>query len=313
MTIVRTALAVAAVACVLPACTDSASDGGGPIDNRALAPQAPPFEEGIQFAMPETIIPAGEERMMCWIPEWIPDQDYFVTRLESYQGELGGHHIVALRSAIPREAGSVFDCTQIESMVSMRPLILPDLEAGMLPDGFGIRLPQNSRIVIQSHYINPTDQDMIVADVARLVFLPEEQRSTFTEASYFIINAGNIALEAGEGSVTRGCEVDSSINILTVIGHMHELGTWIDVKHDRNGATSSIYSVPRWNVGFRDMPPTEKFDPAAPFRVQAGDRFDVHCGYDNDRGHTVTFPEEMCTMVSYYFPARSDGLILCGD
>lgn len=54
----------------------------GPIDHRVRPPVAPRGSEAIQFIMPELVIPAGIEQMLCWVPDWVPDQDYFVTRFE---------------------------------------------------------------------------------------------------------------------------------------------------------------------------------------------------------------------------------------
>src|SRR6185295_14281342 len=96
-----------------------------PVNDRVTVPPPLSASEGLQFVMPDTVIPAGAERMTCWVPDYTPDQDYEVASFEPLQG-VYGHHVLAMVSGIPRKAGQVFDCTDAEDMASLRPLILPD-------------------------------------------------------------------------------------------------------------------------------------------------------------------------------------------
>lgn len=114
------------------ACAPDTGQGIGQnavIDRRVGVPEPPVEGKGVQFVMPETIIPAGEEKMMCWIPDWVPERDYLVRSFIGLQGGMG-HHIVALTSGIPREAGTTFDCTELEAMVALEPLLVPDNPPG---------------------------------------------------------------------------------------------------------------------------------------------------------------------------------------
>ena len=45
--------------------------------------------------------------------------------------------------------------------------------------------------------------------------------------------------------------------------------------------------------------------------IADGDGLRVTCDYDNVTDGPVGFPQEMCTSVSAYYPARAEGLILC--
>jgi len=307
---------LAVLACTA-ACTNDTTGGSSEevLDYRVEVPEAPPIEEGIQFVQPDTIIPPGEERMTCWVPEWVPERDYFVTTFEAEQG-VGGHHAVALRSAVPREPGDVFDCTNIESLAGFRPLILPDPEDGaLLPDGFHVRLRAGSDVVIQSHYINYTDKPMKVADVVRLHWSPNPEEET--EAGYLIMNHGNFSIEArSPGNVQMGCTppFDESVNMLVLFGHMHEMGTDIEVTRTRDGEEETIYEIEHWVEDFRDLPPVTRYAPGEA-EIQPGDELSLNCSFMNPLDQRVNFPREMCTAVSYYYPALpgDDAVITCEE
>jgi len=309
---ISSAISVVVLSLGLNGCDSAATsaDAGGtpPADHRTEIPEAP--AGAFQFVMPETVIPAGEERMVCWIPDWVPEQDYLVSQFVGLQGAFG-HHVVALQSGVPRSAGDSFDCTNLESMVSLEPLILPDPENDkLLPDGFAVRLPEGARIVIQSHYVNVSSDDILVRDVAQL-FLAENPE-TAIEASYFIANHGDIVLDADkEGTATLGCTLEEDLNLIVLLGHMHELGTSMRVERTRGETTDRIYGVDAWTVEYRDVPPLELYAPDAPLALAAGDTVSVTCEYNNRRDHQVFFPEEMCTVVGYYFPARPEGIVFC--
>jgi hypothetical protein len=277
-------------------------------DLRVTPPPPPAAGEGLQFVMPETVIKQGEEKMICWIPDFEVTETLFVSRFEGLQADVG-HHVVALQSAIPREVGSTFDCTQIEQMASMRPLVLPDpTDTPTLPPGFAVRMDAGAKIVIQSHYVNYTDSDILVADVARFTTLPEAE--VVQEASYLILNSTLIDIPAGQaGTVTKDCDIPGEMRVLTMLGHMHELGKSLSVV----SGEEALYNIDAWTSDMRDVPPLNKFTAEEALVLNAGQRLTLTCNFENTRDHRVGFPEEMCTSVSYYFPALPEGMILCED
>lgn len=223
------------------------------IDGRVEVPEPPVEGKGVQFVMPETIIPAGEEKMMCWIPDWVPERDSLVRSFIGLQGGMG-HHIVALTSGIPREAGTTFDCTELEAMVSLEPLLVPDNPPGektdvsvrLFPEDFAVRLPAGARIVLQSHYVNVADRDLLVADVAVFDFV--EEGEAYTEASYFTVNHGGIDLPEGDVTTSVSCEVARRTQLVSLFGHMHDWGTSVKIEREREGTTKVLYEVEEWTV-----------------------------------------------------------------
>src|ERR1043165_5175044 len=84
-----------------------------PVDVRPKVPAPPAAAEGVQFVMPDTVYKSGEDKQVCWVPDWTPDQDYLIPNFVGMQGK-HGHHLISFRSVTPRTPGEVFDCTSAE-------------------------------------------------------------------------------------------------------------------------------------------------------------------------------------------------------
>lgn len=301
-------------AVLVVACGNGAPVDDGILDHRAVLPEPPAEGTGVLLVQPEMVLMPGEERMTCWVPDWVPERDYRVRRLTGYQG-VGGHHVLALVAAIPVAPGDVFDCTSLASLTGFRPLILPDpAEGELLPSGFHVRLPAGAHVVIQSHYINYEASPIRVRDGALFEFAPEGGEST--EVGYIIVNHGGVRLPPrSPTSIQMDCVPSSSapLNLLAIMGHMHELGTSFSVEHLRGEVRSTIYEVADWDPDYRDRPPITRFSPADPFVLMPGDGLRMHCAWQNASSDEVRFPREMCTTIAYYYPALpgDDRLILC--
>jgi hypothetical protein len=289
------------------------------VDGRVELPEAPAAGKGIQFQMPEFDVPAGEEIQVCWVPDWAPDQDYFVNEFLGLQSGMG-HHVVAMLSTTPRDPGEVFDCTALESMTTLEPLLVPinppgesepDEDLRILPTDMMVRIPAEARIVIQSHYVNVADRPLRIADVARFTFIPENEQSDYIEAGYYVQNHGGIDVAEGEQSVSVSCTVDEDTQLVSLLGHMHDWGTAVKIERTRDGVTDLLYEITDWTVEFRDLPPITRFSSDEPLLLQAGDTLTTTCSYMNDTGENLRFPKEMCVAFGTYFPARQVGFISC--
>lgn len=289
-----------------------------PEDHRVTVPA--PFEEGkgMQFVQPEAIIKAGQEKMICWIPNWVPDKNYYITAFQGIQSKMG-HHVVALRSGIPRKEGTQFDCTDLEQMTSVRPLVLPDPhDRKLLPDGYAVEIPQGAKVVFQSHYVNTSTKDIKIADVARLTFAPANEK--FKIASYLILNHGAINLPTGKSSVNMKCSIKHNMEMLLLLGHMHEYGTSIKIDLARAGQTENLYNIDKWLVDYRDNAPINFYGPAAlqdktpkELKLKAGDTLHLQCDYNNTTKGALRFPAEMCTMVAYYHSQETSEILICEE
>ncbi|MBM4346052.1 MAG: hypothetical protein FJ100_21975 [Deltaproteobacteria bacterium] len=56
-------------------CESAAPDPVAVVDQKAKnVPAAPSADKGMQFVGPKLTIAAGEEKMLCWVPNWTPDR-----------------------------------------------------------------------------------------------------------------------------------------------------------------------------------------------------------------------------------------------
>lgn len=306
------------VAALGAGCAPPADDGT--IDARVAVPPAPSEDEALQFVMPETVIPAGVERQTCWIPDFVPDHDYLLTHFEGWQYTPGGHHVVALKSGIPQEAGSVYDCTAIEQMTDIRPLINPDpsSETRAFPEGYAIRMKAGTTLVFQSHYINYGEEDMLVADVARIDLASPD--SAPIEASYIAMNHGALDVPMGESGAELSCSLPADagdVEFLSLFGHMHGMGKALAIDADLGAGWENLYRIDEWEQDFRDNPPVTLYDPASGgdrVAMSAGDQLRLQCSWNNTGDGSIRFPSEMCAAVATYFPARlADPVIICDE
>lgn len=282
------------------------------IDDRA---QPTPFDgNGIELRQPPMQVEPGKDLHTCWVPEFVPDTDLIVKKSLAFQGT-SGHHVAVFGSVIPRQPGEVFDCTALESMATMSPLIIPDLpnvtNERILPDGFAVRVPAGQTIVVQSHIINANLKPIEISDVVQLQFAePDEE---LIEASYWVLTDNTVVVPPGESVNTKSCEIPEDTQMIYLLGHMHERGAGIVVEHE-DGATGNIeevYRVDEWTSEFRDNGPTVAFPPDAPHVFKAGDRVDLTCEYNNPTNDELRWPSEMCVAFGAYFPSRGDGFIIC--
>lgn len=273
-------------------------------------------EEGMTFVMPTTVIPAETERMNCFVLPWVPDQDYFVTRFEGLQGDHGYHLLPFISIAeLPPEPGTVFDCSDMESMVSLLPLILEPKDKSLLPEGFAIKIPKGSIIILQSHYDNPEERHRLVSDVGRFVFYTGKEAPTLV--SYMILTETDIELPPGKAEVNAECGIEIDYKVIALRSHMHGLGTKISVARERNGRREMIYKMDHWDHHFAHVPPAGTYPRDQSLKFLSGDRIYLRCEYDNNTGRIVEFPEEMCAMIAHYYPAPSkesrhpSGVVVC--
>ncbi len=295
-------------------------DPPGEIDQRAAAPDP---AHGFQIKVPEKVLEVGADVQTCFVPDVTFDQDVFLKKADAYQGSMG-HHVVVFGSAVPRTPGDVFDCSDLSIMSSLLPLVTPSFPlvdaAGNdreLPENMFLRIPANSLIVLQSHYVNYGDAPIRTADIVNFETLDDV--TGMVEASFFVASNNDFTLPTGESQVTYECDVaaTSELNLIFMIGHMHEQGKAFKMTRRPGAGADAIvddevlYDIPSWTSDMRDNAPTIRYPDAAPLVLHDGDHLTVTCDYNNATDHEIEWPHEMCTSFSAYYPAIGDGFLLC--
>lgn len=292
---------------------DSDVAGEAPVDLRRDFPEPP--EGGMQYLSPELVIPAYSERQFCTFFTY-EGETVAMNFQGFYQSDYGHHATLNGTNADPEQYpdGLTVDCTDQDSlpMTDLDPLFVGGTSVDLdnanhnfemsLPEGMGVRLPQGQRVIMQSHYVNTTPDDILVSDAVNVGVVPEDAVQTWVGA-YVHINT-SFSLPPGESStVTIDCAWEEEMHILYMTGHMHEWGTSIKVEHLRGDSAETVYDVPTWDPVYRDGPPMNMYEQGE-FLVEPGDVFRTTCTWFNDEDRPLEFPAEMCVNVMMVYPSK---------
>jgi hypothetical protein len=306
-------LLIALPLAALAGCPTGAGTDGEPVDNiRDDVPELA-AADGVVLQMPEVIIPAGEDKLWCAALEWRPETDMWVNQFRPFQGE-GGHHFIAFSSVSSVPDGEVWDCSDVSTMTGLDPLIVTsDINGVEIEDGFAFFIEAGTQIILQSHYVNYSQDDWRTADVGHLMF---SHHPDPVQLGYLIVNDGDINIPAGaeEHHEQVACHVPEGrdYNFMMMTGHMHEMGQHMTVKtgEEADGLTT-LYDIAEWEPDFRDHPPITQYASGTPMTIAGGDRVVVDCFFSNPTDHETNFPEEMCTGIGIYWPANGQHMLVC--
>lgn len=167
------------------------------------------------------------------------------------------------------------------------------------PQGTGVRLNGGRKAVMQVHYnlANGAFPDRTTID---LKLAP----SVTNEATIQNIAAFNLNLPPGQPLVEQSGEITipaqiPQVRVWGVAPHMHVLGKTMNVSVIRNGQSSCLSQVNRWDFHWQGF---SLF--TDPLTVQGGDTVRITCGFDTtSRNTTTTWGEgtedEMCIAFFY--------------
>ncbi|MCA1664602.1 MAG: hypothetical protein LC659_10095 [Myxococcales bacterium] len=261
----------------------------GPQSPADLAPTTPQ----ISFDTASYIVQPGEEkRYYCFTTRIPSDHDVFVTEITPTYGR-ATHHL-GVYYTLSDEPDGVFDCPELVKQTWI-PLYGGGIESGTLaaPPGAAFHLKAGQQILVQLHLLNATPST--VTDKATIT-LKTTIDTTATPAGMFGMSNTQITLPAqAQGDVTMSCQVGEDMSVFAVFGHMHQLGTRIELSR----ANGSLLFGESWS--FDDQPTIPQT-----FQLAKGDQLTLHCQYQNSTDATVSYGEstnqEMCAFVLYYTP-----------
>ena len=261
------------------------------------------------YEPPDLVVPAHTDQQLCWFTSYDGD-DVGVVGGTFYQNPEYGHHVIVMRTNADPEIypdGSVHDCTETDSvpMTDMEPFVLPtELYEGKsvlkLPDGMANKMKGGTRLLVQSHHINYSDQPILVNDRIDLITVPLEEVTTF--AAPFAHTETDLNIPSGEYELQITCTFEEDYDMLYLLGHMHEWGQYFRIDHNKlDGSTDVLYELETWDPLYRDNPPIERWDDGFP--IAAGESFTTTCVWDNDTAEALTFPYEMCVTTGMVYPS----------
>jgi hypothetical protein len=281
---------------------------------------APP-EEPVASTPPRIVVETdafdvapGDEILMCTVTDQVLAADFDVVTVHSYQ-QAGGHHAAFFYTTEPLAPGPTHRCAEHETMNwQFVGAGAEGMEVGLtLPPGVAIRVPKGARVVVESHYVNPSAdvhhvQDRVTAEG------PANPATIVARADVFQVTdfAMQIPPHVAQKRVIE-CVLEDDMTALDLNGHAHQFADVVRVSVLRVGATlpETLYDQP-WEPRFQFTPPVIQYPVpghALP-RFSRGDRMRVECDWRNTTERTLTFPSEMCIGTIHYLPGR--GYVKCG-
>lgn len=308
-------------ACQSPSTVPPETDTG-PLDLREDYPE--PEGDGLQMRTPDLLVPAYSEKLFCYYGTW-EGPDTAVDELYSYQVMPYNHHNqVKLAPENSPPDGTLEECTP-EELSGAQPFVdgVPpfDIPGGsyfpqtsdqqnlmLLPEGYAVKLTHGRRWVIDTHYVNTTDRDVIVNSAISLGFADP---STITNW------VGVIQLDSNPPQITPGdyrfsfdCAWPKDMQILVISSHMHARGRSFSVDYLHGDQSDRVHEVPNWSDDYRVYPKMDSWQPGE-FPIQEGEALRTTCAWYNETDHLISFPDEMCTTLVVASPL--DGPIGCYD
>ena len=263
----------------------------------------------IELETPELEVAAGADITYCTYVDTQVEEDLDILAFEGNQTQFGHHTILyGVRSRQP--AGS-HPCTEAD-MINVRYLAAGGSETGAqeVPDGIAFRLHAGQQLMIQSHFINVSEQALTARSWFTVDAAPPDPARQ--PADLFTVVTTDIEIQArSTGQAAAECEIPQDLQLIALGGHAHEWGRQVAIARTlAGGSREMLYDQP-WNAERMFDPVIEHFTPDQPLRLSAGDRIHVDCEYQNDTDEVLAFPTEMCVAFAFYFPA--DREIDCVD
>lgn len=293
---------------VVGACASNNTGNSVPLID-GFDPPAPGTGE-IQLIIPAIHgIAAGADTTQCTYLDYRAASTLDVIEYHGYQSSVGAHHMI-LYAIDNKEPAGTHECTE-DDMINARYLAGggADSPAQPLPDGIVLRLPADTQVMIQTHWINATDN--VIDGQAAFNLKVEDTKPTNVAAQLFTVVTTMMTLDPGAGSAHADCVLKQDMSFFMMGGHAHEWATHITLTETPAGADPQmIYDTP-WSKEYEFNPPRNGYTKDAPFVMHAGDKLAIDCTYNNTTGSTIYFPTEMCAAFGYFFPAVNE--IDCTD
>jgi hypothetical protein len=276
--------------------------------------------EGYDFVIqtPDYVVPPHSDVMFCYWGTWTAP----TAGIHYYEWDQSGgfgHHGMLNHAAESEEDfpdGSWIDCSTPDNglMSGTAPLlqgtasISPAHGVMELPEGMAVKIEQGERWMFQSHYLNPTDQPLLVRDLGWGSLIAEEDVEGWV-GSYTYDNSMIALPPQAESSDRVDCAWGQDLHILTMAGHMHGWGLsmWGGIAGPEE-EPERIYELPSWDPAWRDAPQVVAF-PDGGIPVKAEDRLIGECTWWNDTDEVLGFPTEMCVLMGLAYPLN--GMINC--
>jgi len=302
---------IALTTVLLGACGSPAEESPPDADPGSPDFPAPPDGEGIQLHASATIA-AGHEEIACRYVV-LPDQALEIARFAHHYTP-GSHHMLLYPTNLTPDQvddSETFDCTgrgDLHQTGVAYGGAEPDGEL-TYPDGIGMRLPAHAVMLLETHYLNATNEP-VDADVRINLWYATQPIEVEAGTLFFYDWHILVPPAPGQASATMRCHLPQDISLLYATSHMHRRGVAFDSQLLRDGTDPlPLHQSDDWAA-----PTPSVFWP--PLELAAGDTVEFRCDYRNDLPNPVVEGEsaatnEMCIFIGGYWPKMPADDELC--
>lgn len=309
-------LSVMIIGCSDPDKGRQESDGSGIMD--LTLDLVDPPADGYQFASPTIEVGAFTEVNLCYYGTYT-GPTVGVNFMTPFAPENITHHasLMAIYDDT-YEDGELINC--LDQGANNMPIYSPLFEAvgiesiggepfetdpfgGLnwidVPDGVAFKLETGQRWALDLHYINTSEKRALVNTGFNIGTIPEESVEHWASTLQF--DGGLIDLIPGDSELSFSCPWEEDYSILSIMGHMHDFGTYYGVEWNTPEGDGMVYEVEEWTADHKDYPKISYYPPGD-IDVIAGDEFTTYCEWNNPTDEVLPNPAEMCTTVMVAYP-----------
>jgi hypothetical protein len=286
-------------------------DDGDPIDAPVSSIDAPIPEGYTRLVGRGWTLPPGASDTYRCARITIPS-DMYITSIMA-QAPLGTHHTVLSIAGANGTSGP--DGEQNCSVGTLGTVMLYASGVGTSPLDFptdvGIRVAAGTQVHLNLHLYNTSDTDL-TGESAILVKSQPTPPPILAEMVF--AGSYNVVVQPNSTGVAQGgCTVNANSTLFALWPHMHQVATRQTITL-RRGASGPIETLLDEPYSFTEQRYWLQ-DPE--IQVNAGDRLDVRCEYNNTTNRLITFgdssDQEMCFGGLYRYPAQGGNLFSCVD
>jgi hypothetical protein len=246
-------------------------------------------------------VAAGEDVMWA---EWVAsplDSDRDVIDVTGLQSK-GGHHALLYATTNVQSVGTSRVWQDADQLTARTAGGIggEGNDAIQLPPGVVFRIPKGSALMIQSHYLNATNETIEGRSVLDVKLAPADPNAQV--AGLLASTTLKISIPPGATTTTDvSCTTQKDIRVLMYANHMHNWGVSASTELIRADGTSTPLQVdPVWDPSWAFHPNYTRFTLQVPAIIPAGDTIHTTCTWSSNKTTALNFPDEMCVFAGFY-------------
>lgn len=295
----------------------SSSDGTNPDPEPSSGGlELDPPENGFQLRTVGTTIQAGEDTEYCEVVEvpGSPDDTYWVKGFETKMTEFS-HHLIVSGIQPGSETEALLDVGHIEPCKGAHQLAANFTDVFNLtgaqqpyrkydfPAGVGKVVTGGTKIIVDYHYLNTSDQPIQAGHAINFVTTTEDQIDRIGQRMAFV----NVSIDTparSEASFVGECTFSQNGYVGAITRHTHRWGTDFTAWHvggERDG--EHIWTSRDWELDV-------DHDFGDPILVREGEGFRFQCDFNNTTDQNLKFgslaTDEMCILFGLWWKEKDE-------